>query len=196
MPGVAAGPGCLPHCPFGALLSLRTSTQALHSGTRGYRLAQDMHITTQFGVAAKERDVAVKWIKRCLRTITRKEHELPVDYATARSDIAVTLKHAGHRSSACAKGVNIDLLAYFRGASTLSEYPAFAHDRVIGSRADLTPELVLAATIAHEVSHFVQYRYGPETRWLMNRYRKPHGGGFQDIYRILRSQVVNPNFTD
>lgn len=180
---------------FSALLLLRACTHALHSGTRGYRLAQAMHITTRVGVAAKERDVAVKWIKRCLREITRKEHELPVDYATARSDITVTLKHAGHRSSACAKGVNIDLTAYLRQSSALSEYPAFAHDRVIGSRANLTPELVLAATIAHEISHFVQYRYGPDTRWLMNRYRKPHGEGFQDIYRILRSQVVNPYFT-
>ena len=154
-----------------------------------------MHITTRIGVAAEERDVAVKWIKRCLREITRKEHELPVDYATARSDITVTLKQAGHRSSACAKGVNIDLAAYLRQSSALSEYPAFARDRVIGSRANLTPELVLAATIAHEISHFIQYRDGPNTRWLMNRYRKPHGEGFQEIYRILRSQVVNPHFT-
>ena len=37
-PGVAAGPGCIPHCLFGALLSLRTSTQALHSHKR-YTLA-------------------------------------------------------------------------------------------------------------------------------------------------------------
>ena len=155
-----------------------------------------MHIKTQVGIAAKERDVAVKWIKRCLREITRKDHELPVNYAAARSDIIVTLKHAGYRSSACAKGVNIDLTAYLKQSSAVLEYPAYAQDPVIGSRAALRPELALAATIAHEVSHFVQYRYGPDTRWLMNRYRKPHGEGFQDIYRIIRSQVVNPHFPD
>jgi len=92
--------------------------------------------------------------------------------------------------------VNIDLTTYLRQASALYKHSSFAHDRVIGSSANLTPELVLAATIAHEISHFIQYRYGPDTRWLMNRYRKPHGEGFQDIYRILRSQVVNPHFTN
>ena len=83
---------------FSALLLLRACIQALHSGRRGYRLAQGMHNSTRVGVAAKERGVAVKWIKRCLREITRKEHELPVDYATAHSDIIVALKRAGHRS--------------------------------------------------------------------------------------------------
>ena len=153
-----------------------------------------MNLTTRHGVTAKERDLATKWIKRCLREITRKDYELPADYAGARSDIVVTLKQAGHRSSACAKGVNIDLTAYRNGSNIVLEYPAFAQDPVIGSRSALPPEMVLAATIAHEVSHFVQYRYGPETRWLRNRYRKPHGEGFQDIYRILRARVVNPHF--
>ena len=85
-----------------------------------------MNITTGLGVAAKERDLATRWIKRCLREITRKNYELPVDYAVARSDIAVKLKQAGHRSSACAEGVNIDLTFYRSRSSTLLEYPAFA----------------------------------------------------------------------
>ena len=54
-----------------------------------------MNLTTRYGVTAKERDLATKWIKRCLREITRKDHELPADYAGARSDIVVTLKQAG-----------------------------------------------------------------------------------------------------
>ena len=145
------------------------------------------------GVRAKDRDLALKWVKRCLREITRKDYELPVDYIEARNDLIVTVKRAGHRSSACAKGITIDLSAYTNGASALLEYPAFAHDPVIGSKDAIAPELVLAGTIAHEVSHFVQYRYGPDTRWLKKRYRKPHGEGFRDIYRILRSRVVNPH---
>ena len=152
-----------------------------------------MRVVTRSGVQAGERDIATKWIKRCLREITRKDYELPVDYATARSQILVTLKRAGHRSSACAKGVTIDLSPWSNQATSLLEYPAFANDPVIGSRPVLSPELVLAATIAHEVSHFIQYRYGPDTRWLRKRYRKPHGEGFQDIYRILRSRVINPH---
>ena len=153
-----------------------------------------MHVITRSGIKAKDRDVATKWIKRCLREITRRDYELPVDYATARSQILVTLKRAGHRSSACAKGITIDLSAWSNQATLLLEYPAFANDPVIGSHPQLSPELVLAATIAHEVSHFIQYRYGPDTRWLCKRYRKPHGEGFQDVYRILRSRVINPHF--
>ena len=154
-----------------------------------------MQIKTRSGVAATTRDTAIKWIKRCLREITRKNYELPVDYATARADIVVTLKLAGHRSSACAKGISIDLTAFNNGRTALIEYPAFAKDPVIGSRETLSPESVLAATIAHEISHFIQYRYGPNTRWLQKRYRKPHGEGFQDIYRILRARVINPHFS-
>ena len=153
-----------------------------------------MKIIMRAGVTARDRGKALKWIKRCLREITLKHYELPVDYATARANIIVTLKRSGHRSSACAKGITIDLTPLQRGASSLLEYPAFAKDPVIGSRQPLTPELVLAGTIAHEVSHFVQYRYGPDTRWLSQTYRKPHGEGFQDIYRILRARVVNPHF--
>ena len=154
-----------------------------------------MQIKIREGVAANTRDTAIKWIKRCLREITRKDYELPVDYATAKADIVVTLKSAGHRSSACAKGISIDLTAFKTGRTALLEYPAFAKDPVIGSRETLSPESVLAATIAHEISHFVQYRYGPDTRWLCKRYRKPHGEGFQDIYRILRARVTNPHFS-
>ncbi len=152
-----------------------------------------MQINTREGVAATTRDTAIKWIKRCLREITRKSYELPVDYGTARADIVVTLKSAGHRSSACAKGISIDLTAFNNGHTALIEYPAFAKDPVIGSRETQSPESVLAATIAHEISHFIQYRYGPDTRWLRKRYRKPHGEGFQDIYRILRARVINPH---
>ena len=155
-----------------------------------------MKVIQRTGVRAKDRDLALKWIKRCLREITRKDYELPVDYGGACNDLVVTVKRAGHRSSACAKGITIDISAYTKGTSTLLEYPAFAHDPVIGSRDAITPELVLAGTIAHEISHFVQYRYGPDTRWLKKRYRKPHGEGFRDIYRILRSQVVNPHLQD
>jgi len=152
-----------------------------------------MNVITRNGVTATQRNIAVKWIKRCLREITCKHYELPVDYADARTDIAVTLKLAGHRSSACERGVTIDMTSFNKSQTSLIEYPAFKHDPVIGSVEQMSPELALAGTIAHEVSHFVQYRYGPHTRWLRNRYRKPHGEGFQDIYRILRSRIVNPH---
>ena len=152
-----------------------------------------MRIIQRAGVNAKDRDLALKWVKRCLREITRKDYELPVDYGEARNDLVVTVKRAGHRSSACAEGVMIDISAYTKGSLALLEYPAFTKDPVIGSGDAITPELVLASTIANDVSHYVQYRYCRDTRWLKKRYRKPHGEGFRDLYRILRSKVVNPD---
>ena len=151
-----------------------------------------MKVIQRVGVSAKDRDLAPKWVKHCLLEITREDYELPVDYGEARNDLVLTVKRAKHRSSACAQSITIDILAYTKSSSSLLEYPAFSHDPVIGSRNAITSELVVAGTIAHEVSHFVQYRYGPDTRWLKRRYRKPHGEGFRAIYRILRSKVVNP----
>jgi hypothetical protein len=140
-----------------------------------------MEIRAGADIAVKEKQLVVKWIKRCLREITKAAYELPVDYPTARSDIRITIKG----------GVTIDIVPFRKQHTHVLEYPAFAKDRVIGSRDNVPAEIALAATVAHEISHFVQYRYGPDTRWLQRKYRKPHGEGFQDIYRILRSRVVN-----
>ena len=59
------------------------------------------------------------------------------------------------------------------------EYKAFENDPVIGAFKTDDVEAVIAATVAHEVAHHVQYRYGPCTRWLKKSYRKPHGDGFK-----------------
>jgi len=152
-----------------------------------------MKVVKRAGVSATERDAVVRWTKRCLREITLKHYELPVDYSGARDDLTLTVKRAGHRSSACAKGVTIDLSPLDHNTARILEYPAFARDPVIGSRSPVPPDMALAATIAHEVSHFIQYRYGPQTRWLATSFRNPHGEGFQDIYRILRARVINPH---
>ena len=120
-----------------------------------------MKVIQRMGVSAKDRDLALKWVQRCLREITRKDYELPVDYGETRNHLIFTVKRAGHRSSACAKGITIDISACAKSSSTLLEYPVFEHGPVIGSTNVILPELVLAGTISHEVSHFVQYRYSP-----------------------------------
>ena len=136
--------------------------------------------------------MVVRLTKRCLRELCKKEHELPTSFTEACEALTLTVKARGERSSGCRRGITIDVSAYRSGARTLLEYPAFASDRVIGSRVDAEPIAVLWGTVAHEVSHFVQYRYGPDTRWLTKTYRRAHGEGFRDIYRILRARVVNP----
>ena len=71
-----------------------------------------MEIRAAANIAAAEKQLVVKWVKRCLREVTKAAYELPVDYPTARNDIRVTIKGAGHRSSACAKGVTIDIVPF------------------------------------------------------------------------------------
>ena len=71
-----------------------------------------MRIIQRADVSAKDRALTLKWVKSCPQEITRKEYELPVDYGEARNDVIVTVKRAGDRSSACAKGIPIDISAY------------------------------------------------------------------------------------
>ena len=92
--------------------------------------------------------------------------------------------------------VTNDLRLFGRQSRTLSQMLAYASDPVIGDIAISDQEQGIAIIVAHEVAHHVQYRYGPYTRWLKKSYRKPHGRGFQDICRILRSKVINPFIED
>ncbi len=108
--------------------------------------------------------------------------------------LMVNIKARNQRSNGGRNQITIDVRdAEIRGKrERFGEYKAYASDPVIGDITIFDQEQGIAVIVAHEVAHHVQYRYGPYTRWLKKSYRKPHGHGFQDIYRILRSRVVNP----
>jgi len=171
-------------------------------------------------VTTYEKNLVLKYTKLCLREMAKKRYELcspPLPNTHARNlpetvkrlqaSCRVRVKCRNERSYYCGSyGITIDLsclrqgtfLLKFRncGAFHFSEYDAYDDDPVIGGSEacglTYTPKGHLLMTVAHEVSHFLQYRCGPHTRWLRDTYRKPHGHGFQSIYRKLRSQVVNP----
>lgn len=155
-------------------------------------------------VTAPERDLVVKWTKRCLRELAKKEHELvdfhlrPQTAASLQATLMVNVKARNQRSNGGRNQITIDVRdAWCRGRNgKFGEYKAYASDPVIGDIAISDQEQGIAIIVAHEVAHHVQYRYGPYTRWLKKSYRKPHGRGFQDIYRILRSKVINPFVED
>ena len=155
-------------------------------------------------VTTAERDLVVKWTKRCLRELAKKEHELvdfhlrPQTVASLQRSLMVNVKARNQRSNGGRNQITIDVRdAQIRGKrERFGEYKAYASDPVIGDIAISDQEQGIAIIVAHEVAHHVQYRYGPYTRWLKKSYRKPHGHGFQDIYRILRSRVVNPFVED
>ena len=151
-------------------------------------------------VTTAERDLVIKWTKRCLRELAKKEHELvdfhlrPQTAASLQATLMINIKARNQRSNGSRNQITIDVRdAYCRGRhGKFGEYKAYASDPVIGDIAISDQEPGIAIIGAHESAHHVQYRYGPYTRWLKRSYRKPHGHGFQDIYRILRSRVVNP----
>lgn len=164
-------------------------------------------------VSVAERNLVAKWVKKCLKELAKKDYEIadgydgwrhlfnpamakPVKYADMIDNINVYCKGSGQVSNGGAWEVNIDIKMAHREAKVgkFHEYKAFENDPVIGAFKTDDVEAVIAATVAHEVAHHVQYRYGPCTRWLKKSYRKPHGDGFKDIYRILRARVVNPVF--
>ena len=155
-------------------------------------------------VTTAERNLVIKWTKRCLRELAKKEHELvdfhlrPQTAALLQATLMVNVKARNQRSNCGRNQITIDVRdAWCRGRSGwFGEYKAYASDPVIGDIAISDQEQGIAIIVAHEVAHHVQYRYGPYTRWLKKSYRKPHGHGFQDIYRILRSRVVNPFVED
>jgi len=151
-----------------------------------------MKIIKAENVTTAEKNLVIKYTKMCLREMAKKEHELGKSYQELLNSIAVNVKHRGQRSYGGSWGICIDVLYLRRKRIRLNEYTAYYKDPVIGSVDDITPELVLLGVVAHEVAHHIQHRCGPYTRWLKKIYRKPHGEGFQAIYRILRSRVVNP----
>ena len=155
-------------------------------------------------VTTAERDLVIKWTKRCLKELAKKEHELvdfhlrPQTAASLQATLMVNVKARNQRSNGGRNQITIDVRdAWCRGRNgKFGEYKAYASDPVIGDIAISDQEQGIAIIVAHEVAHHVQYRYGPYTRWLKKSYRKPHGRGFQDIYRILRSKVINPFIED
>jgi predicted SprT family Zn-dependent metalloprotease len=154
-----------------------------------------MKIEKRQAVKAAEAKLVEKLTKRCLREITKKKWELgelPVSYTRAQERMEkIIVNCSGKGSYGCARYISIDVSHYRAGNLYFTEYATVRDDPTIGARLFSTPEGALAALVAHEVAHHVQYRYGPVTRWLKKKYRKPHGEGWQAIYRILRREVVN-----
>ena len=150
------------------------------------------HLSHSTNVTKAEATMVRKMTDLCLRELAKAKHEIPATYDEMKRACHVHVKYRGQCSNGGAKGITIDLWSLRKGTSRMREYSAFAGDPVIGSMDCGDVESRLLCVVAHEVAHHVQYRWGPRTRWLKSKYRKPHGEGFRDLYRILRSCVVNP----
>lgn len=162
-----------------------------------------MKIRKSKNVTKEEAQLVKKFVLLCLKEIGRREHEIKMRdkkapytlrKATLKelSNMTVHVKARSQRSSGSDDSITIDIMYLRRKITKIWEYKSFAEDSVIGSVEMADPETVLLAVVAHEVAHYVQYRAGPHTYWLRRHFSKPHGQGFRQIYRILRSRIVNP----
>lgn len=157
--------------------------------------------TADDNVPAHYVDLIFQQVDMCLREITKKEHELmlqvgdeniPVSYKAAKGSCRVHVTKRGGVSTGGFHGIKIDISQHDFPYAFLSEYKRIANDPVIGSTDVIGPQLTLFCIVAHEVAHHIQRKYAPMTRIYRNGDFKPHGQVWQDIYRILRSRVVNP----
>lgn len=137
-------------------------------------------------VTSSEHQMVVKMALQCLRELTKAEYELP----KFDQPIRVFTKCKGQRSTGGSDGITIDIRAFRKGDIFIQEYDAYKKCKIIGAAKTDHPETALFATVAHEVAHYVQYRYLPNSR-LKNVYRKSHGEGFKTIYGYLRRSLIN-----
>ena len=146
-------------------------------------------------VTKAEAKMVRKMVDLCLRELARAEHEIPATYGHMKLVCDVHVKYRGQASYGGARGVSIDIGMLRTGKSFMWEYALIAKDPVIGEMECGDAETHLFGLVAHEVAHHVQSYWGPRTRWLKAKYRKAHGEGWRDLYRILRSRLVNPRAT-
>lgn len=160
-----------------------------------------MEVKKAKNVKTEHKVMIAKMVKVCLREMAKKEYEIPATVKQLQSNCCVYVKNICNQTSNFQKHgtfdgkrnkIVINVNEYVCGLTRIHEYDSFKDHPVIGTVENVTPESNLWATVAHEVAHYIQYEWGPKTRYLMKTYQKSHGKGFQTIYRYLRQAVVNP----
>lgn len=71
------------------------------------------------------------------------------------------------------------------------EYSHISKDPIMGGFSTELWALQLLAVTSHECAHAAQYYYFHQIK-CDNKYKTPHGFGFQYFYRLARQHVVNP----
>ena len=159
----------------------------------------DGPVFTKVPVYAKtpEEKLIERMVRRCMNHLKCKDYELGIKKHHVREAVScIKVVNKGWCSYAGYGGRNVIqiILAYWQHGKGgwHKEYDAYDKSPVIGGRYTKSLEEDLWMSVAHEVAHHVQLKFGPQCRWLKKTWRKPHGQGFKEIYTILRSKIVNP----
>jgi len=138
-----------------------------------------------------------KMVRKCMTELKKKNYELNISKQDVDRAVKLTRVVDKNWCNATYGGrddiqINLSYWQHKNGRHFQHEYKAFNECPVIGGRWCENLEQALWMTVAHEVAHHVQYTKGPICRWLKKHYQRAHGRGFQAVYGILRSAVVNP----
>lgn len=157
------------------------------------------------------RDVALKFCNEMARYLRRKEHELglPSDFKVGKKGLVVS-KAKAFRTCGGYSGIKVSSRRYPLVYPVTSsrvvedrEYKAFNGDPVIGGvKFDAVehPDMLFRLVTAHEMAHYVQYyiKYKTKRTSLTSKidWSKPHGKGFQKVYRLLRTEFINKDLIE
>ena len=159
------------------------------------KVNKTLHITR--GNVTREQALQVQILARtCMRHLMKKEYELDIPRG-AQHIIPIEVFHGNGRgrSTGGQHGITINIGSGHFFYKSFNEYAAFNADPVIGKVAVSSYDDTLLVIVAHEISHYVQYRYLPSVKRYKGKWQKPHGYAFQSVYRYLRRDLVNPLIT-
>ena len=159
------------------------------------RINKTLRITK--GEVSREDALLVqKYAKQCMRHLMKKEYELDIPKGAQHSvPIEVFNGNGRGRSTGGNTGISININSGHFIYDVFREYAAFNADPVIGKIPCVTWKDMLFVIVAHEISHYVQYRFLRRLERYKGKWQKPHGYGFQSVYRYLRRDLVNPLIT-
>ena len=157
------------------------------------------------------RDVALKFCNEMARYLRRKEHELGLssDFKVGKKGLVVSkakaFKTCGGQSGIKISSRRYPLVYPVTDSHIIEdrEYKAFNNDPVIGGikfDAIEHPDMLFKLVTAHEMAHYVQFYIRDRTRLTsLTRkldWSKPHGKGFQRVYRLLRAEFINKDLIE
>jgi len=139
-------------------------------------------------------------IRLCMKHLSKKEYELRINKKTIQYALDI-LKVCHAKANGATHGgrnsikINLAYWQFKKGIQTFVEYKAFNKDKHIGEIQTYNYHQSLLLVVAHEVAHHVQEKQCSLIPRYRNTYQKAHGLCFQDIYRTLRKDLVNPMCT-
>jgi hypothetical protein len=132
---------------------------------------------------------------KMIRHLARKQYELKIPYPRYRDHIkkgTVPIHVKGKRIAAGREEFLYSNHYWQFGNSKFDEYKRFEKDPVIGNIDVTDDDDIMMIICAHETAHHIQYKRLPGLNAFKGKWEKPHGEGFQRLYRYLRRDLVNP----